>query len=273
MSRRSLRSSSRDKNKVLGWIYGLIGVVIIAGIIVAAVALNLGRREIDRVTGCPKDGYASVTVALVDLTDPINPIQAAALRNALLKVLNDVPKFGRLEIYPLAPTTMSTIEPLFFGCNPGSGRDVDSRISGNPELADRLWKEKFADKVDSVVAELQKILPQENSPILEGIQSVSVTAFGSPLGDAAPEKRILLLSDMIHHTSDLSMYQGAPTFDNFKNTQYYLRVKPFLRGAKVDVFLIVRDTRRNVQQPPLYKFWLEFMAASGGFLRNWEPLQ
>ncbi len=273
MSRRSHRSSSRDKKKVLGWVYGTVGAIIIAGIIVAAVVLNLGRRDIDRVTGCPKDGYGSVTVVLVDLTDPISPIQAAAFRNALLKIRNDVPKFGRLEIYPLAPTTTSTIEPLFFGCSPGSGKDVDSRLYGNPELADRLWKKQFADKIDSVVGELQNILPQDNSPILEGIQSVTVTAFGSPLGEAAPEKRIVLLSDMIHHTSDLSMYQGAPAFDNFKNTQYYLRIKPFLRGAKVDVFLIVRDTRRNVQQPPLYKFWLEFTTASGGFLRNWEPLQ
>ena len=273
MSRSPRRSSNRDKNKVSGWIYGTIGAAIIVGIVSASVYLSLTKTETDRATGCPKDRYESVTVVLIDLTDPINPIQAAALRNTLLQIRNEVPKFGRLEIYPLAPTTTSTIEPLFRGCSPGSGRDEDSYFYGNQDLADRLWRKQFADKVDAVVVEIQKIPPQDNSPLLEGIQSVAVTAFGSPFGGHAPNKRLVIISDMIHHTTELSMYQGASTFDDFKNTQYYPRVKPSLRGAKVDVFLIVRDTRRNVQTPPLYKYWVDIVAASNGFLRHWEPLQ
>ena len=273
MSRRSLRTSNRDKNKALGWILGSIGIAIIIGIIWAYVVQSLVKREADRATGCPKDRYDSVTVVLVDLTDPINPIQSAALHNALLRVKTEIPKFGRLEIYPLTPITMSAIEPLFMGCSPGSGHDIDSSLYGNPELADRRWKQQFADKVDAVVAEIQKIPPQDNSPLLEGIQSVTVTAFGTPLGAKALDKRVIIISDMIHHTSNLSMYQGAPAFDSLKSTQYYHRVKPTLREAKVDVFLIVRDTRLDVQQPPLYRFWVDYMAASNGFLQHWEPLQ
>ncbi|WP_155970067.1 hypothetical protein [Nitrospira japonica] len=257
----------------MGWVYGGIGVVIICGIITAAVLLNLHRKETDPVTGCPKDGYESITSVLVDLTDPINPVQEAALQNALLKVRDEVPKYGRLEIYPLKPTITTAIEPLFFGCSPGSGRDEDNGFYGNPELANRRWKRMFADKVDAVINELQKLPPQQNSPLLEGLQSVAVTSLGSPLAANASTKRILLLSDMIHHTPELSMYKGAPDFVQFKSTQYYPRIKPTLRGAQVDVFLIVRDTQKHVQQPPLYKFWVEFMNASGGFLQNWEPLQ
>ncbi len=264
MNQREARVRRRDKKNKAGLILGAIGVVIIAGVVWLNVVQNFNSRELDRTTGCPKNGYDSVTAVLIDLTDPISPIQSAALRNALLKIKSEIPKFGRLEIYPLKSITRSALEPIFTGCNPGRGVDVDSSIYGNPALAD---------KVDSVVAEVQDIQPQDNSAVLEGIQSVGVTAFGSPSANLASDKRLVIISDMIHHTRELSMYQGAPAFLSFKETQYYLRIKQSLRGAKVDVFLIVRDTRRNVQQPPLYKFWVELIASSNGFLRNWEPLQ
>lgn len=273
MSRRSRRGRSHDKGRIAGWIYGGIGAVIILAIIIVASALALSRRATDRLTSCPNDHYDSVVAVLVDLTDPIKPAQAAALRNALLKIRNDVPQFGRLEIYPLKSVAKTTLDTLFAGCSPGSGRDVYSWVYGNPELADRLWHRQFADKVDNVSNEIQNLPQENNSPLLEGIQSVAVTAFGSPLAEKVEAKRIVIISDMIHHTTDLSMYSGAPTFDRFKTTQYYAKIKPLLRGAQVDVFLIVRETRRNVQQPPLFKFWVDFFSASEGYLRNWEPLQ
>lgn len=273
MRRPSSRTSNREKRKNLGLAFGFIGISIIVGIVWVSVAQNLARREVDLTTGCPKDKYESVTAVLIDLTDPISPVQSAALRNALLKIKAEVPKFGRLEIYPLKSVATSAIEPIFMGCSPGTGRDVDSSFYGNPELADRRWKRLFGDKVDLVVTEVQKISPQVISPVLEGIQSVAVTAFGTPLASLASEKRLVIISDMIHHTKDFSMYQGAPSFDTFRETQYYPKVKQSLRGASVDVFLIVRETRRNVQKPPLYKFWVEAIQASNGFLRYWEPLQ
>jgi hypothetical protein len=273
MGRRSRRSSTREKGKTAGWIYGGLGTAIIVGIVALAVYLNVTRRDTDRKTGCPTDHYDSITAVLVDLTDPISPTQAAALRNALLKIRDDVPKFGLLEIYPLASTATNTIAPLFSGCSPGSGRDVDNRLYGNPELADRIWRIQFANKIDQVAGEMLKLPRAENSPIFEAIQSVTVTAFGTPMAEKSDFKRLVIISDMIHYTSQLSMYQGAPTFDRFKQTPYYTKVKPLLRDAKVDVYLIVRDTRRSVQQPPLYKFWVEYFAGGDGYLRNWEPMQ
>jgi hypothetical protein len=266
MARRSRRGNTRDKGKIAGWIYGTIGALLIIAIVGLGLYFNLTKRDTDRATGCPTDSYDSVTAVLVDLTDPIGPTQAAALRNALLKIRNDVPKFGRLEIYPLGSTTVTTIEPLFAGCSPGSGRDVDNRLYGNPELADRMWRKQFGD-------EMLK-LPQSNeSPIFEAIQSVAVTSFGTPKAEKAAEKRLVIVSDMLHNTAQLKMYLGVPAFDRFKQTNYFVKVKPLLRNAQVDVYLIVRDTRRNLQQPPLYKFWVDFLAAGDGFLRNWEPLQ
>ena len=273
MSRRTRKNAAVDKQRVFGWILGICGVLIIAIFAGVGIYLTENSRDTDRISSCPKGNLDSVTLVLIDLTDPINPVQAAALRNALLEVRDSIPQYGRLEIYPLSSAKQTAIPPLFAACNPGNGRDVSSPLSGNAQLADRIWQKQFADKIDAIIAKVETLPPEQNSPILEAIQSVSVTGFGAPTAQTAASKRLILVSDMLHYTPELSMYNGAPQFDEFRASQYYLRVKPDLRGAKVDVYLIVRETKHAAQQPPLYKFWTDYFDAAGGYLRGWEPLQ
>jgi hypothetical protein len=275
MSRRPRRRRDEDDDdeEKGGAFYIIIGVAILLVFGGVGIWLKMTERPADHATGCPTDTYDSVTVVLIDLTDPINPVQARALRNALIKIRDDTPKFGRLEVYPLESTAKKEIQPLFVGCSPGSGKEVDSRWYGNPELADKEWQKKFASKLGEVIEGVRNIKPADASPLLEGIQSVAVTAFGVPLAAKAKERRIIIISDMIHHTSELSMFQGAPEFEKFKGTPYYLRTKSTLRGAQIDVGLIVRETRKNVQQPKLYQFWVKWVDDSDGYLRDWDPLQ
>jgi hypothetical protein len=250
----------------------------IAGVLILVVGGGIGlwvsstARDVDRVTGCPTDAYDNVTVVLVDLTDGLAPVQTAALRNALMIVRDETPKYGRLEIYPLEPTTKQVIAPLYVGCNPGSSKDVDNDFTGNRVLADRVWNRQFGERVDAVVTKLSQIKPQNSSPLLEGIQSVAITAFGVPKARGA-QKRLVIVSDMLHHTQQFSLYQGAPAFQAVSTSQYLQQTRPDLRDTDVDVHLVVRNTRRDAQKPPLYKFWVDLFEYSGGYLKHWEPLQ
>jgi hypothetical protein len=271
MSRRRSRKSKRKAMTAI--VVATVALVILGGFATMGGYLYFTQRPTDPQTGCPTDHIDSVTAVLVDLTDPISPTQGAALTNALTALRDAVPKYGRLEIYPLQATTQHTIQPLFSACNPGSSKDVDSRIYGNPELADRIWQKQFGQKLDAVISRLTSAEETDASPIFEGIQSVAVTAFGSPSAQGASDKKLVIVSDMIQHSGDLSMYKTVPKFETFKTSQYYMRVKPLLRGANVDIDLIVRETRKDVQKPELYKFWVSYLGASDGFLQNWEPMQ
>lgn len=111
MSRRHRRAGYTGKG-VKTWMVAVAAIAIIGVIAGSGIYLHFSKRVTDRVSGCPTDHYDSLTVALIDLTDPISPTQAAAMQNALLKVRNEVPKFGRLEIYPLKSTATSTILSL-----------------------------------------------------------------------------------------------------------------------------------------------------------------
>jgi hypothetical protein len=271
MARRRGRGA-RESVSAATWILASVGGLILATVIYFGIKSKMDQVALDPATGCPQAPKHIVAV-LVDLTDSLTPLQSSSLKNALLKIKNEVPKYGRLEVYPLRPTTQSTIAPLFEGCNPGSGRDVTSEITGNSAMADRLWTKGFGTKVDRVIDQLATIQPQETSPVLEGLQSVAVTAFGRPEAASAETRKLIVVSDMLHHTPGLSMYQGAPVFEEVKDQQYLRSTRPSLRGADVDVYLVVRATRRDAQQPPLYKFWVDLFGYSDGYLKAWEPLQ
>jgi hypothetical protein len=260
----------------------IIGVsAIFIGIAIWAFLKTASAPRVDRVTNCQIDKLPSVTAVLLDVTDPLTPIQAAAVSSALTAIRDAIPKYGRLEIYPLQPVRQSVIAPIFSGCSPGKSADMTkvvtdkpNNITENPDLADRNWKRLFGDKIDAAIHNTSTLSPANESPLLEGIQSVAVTAFSSSLAQqATTEKTLIIVSDMIHHTTDLSMYGGAPQFQTFAKTPYWARVRSSLGDVHVKVLLLVRDTRRNVQQPPLLDFWASYAAAGGGSLDHWKPAQ
>jgi len=238
-----------------------------------AIYLHFKKTDTDKATGCPVHGYEYITAILVDMTDALNPVQTAALRNALAKVRDETPRYGRLEIYPLRSFASQTLEPLYAGCSPGSGRDVDSSLYGNPQLADRIWSKLFAARVDEVAAALANLPEEQNSPILSAIKSVSVTSFGSPQARNAQRKRLILISDLIEHTSELSMYSGVPDFSKFKDTNLYAAVRPGLRSADIELVVFERKTKNNVQNSRWRNFWITYFESVNSTVTRWVKVE
>lgn len=268
VARRRRRAQERR-----GWIYITVAALGFLAIGAAAITFSVRERKTDKVSGCPTDHYDSVTAVLVDVTDPLDPTQSAALRNAMLKIRDATPKFGRLEIYALGPVQVRTLTPIFAACSPGSGEDVDSSLYGNPELADRIWKQRFGDKVAEVVNRLGELAPQANSPILEGVKSVSVTAFGNPLARNAKTKKFILISDLIQNSAQLSMYHGVPDFDAFRHSPYFQETRPALRGADVELVPIEREAASKVQDTRWRDFWISYFQSLNDSVERWVRVE
>src|SRR3954471_22854191 len=105
-SRRSRRTHPTGKLK--GWVlFGLS----------AAIVLFIGGELYKQLSGrvaladdlCPVQGEDSVTVVLVDLTDPLTVPQRQDLTNQLEAVRNSVPKHGRLTLYKVAATNQQLL--------------------------------------------------------------------------------------------------------------------------------------------------------------------
>jgi hypothetical protein len=206
------------------------------------------------------------------VTDTLGPIQRADLSAFMDDLRDQVPKYGRLDLYAVSSIGNHPLQALFRSCNPGSGRDVASPLVGNPVMADRAWKQKFADKLDEALNQIVNSKDADNSPIMEDVQSVSVTSFEGD-GEGADEKKLILVSDLLQFTKRVSFYVGAPDFSAFKSTDYYKEIRTELRGVRVTISIIPRETRRNAQNKKLYDFWTTYFADQGAIVESWRPLK
>src|SRR5690606_34075213 len=108
------------------------------------------------------------------------------------------------------------------------------------------------------------------SPILESIQSVALTSFAR-----APDRprRLVVISDMLQHTEDLSHYRGEHNFLAFRASPRWRRLRPDLAGVEVEIFYVWRDTGLDVQGASHVQFWRDVITEAGGRLVRVEALE
>ncbi len=271
MSRRKSRRTKRAQKKNIGG-YILIAVVAIA-LVAAFVVQNSKRQEagrFDKATYCPKDGDISVTVIMIDQTDPLSPIQQASLRNELEKVRDEIPTHGKLEIYAVGTTVSETLKPVFSMCSPGHGKDVSS-IDANPQLVERRWKEAFDKPLDGILKKLLSAPGAKESPILESIQSIAVTAFNKPSSEKAT-KQLIIASDMIHYTSEFSLYQPPAEYATLREKDYFKKMRSHLQDVDVEVLMFRRTNGLKVQNKEFIDFWDAFLSDQGATVKRVYPI-
>lgn len=264
MSRSAAARKRRSQDRK-GWILIIIAVCILGGILFSYFRLENSGIALDEETLCPKDFPPSeIHAILIDCTDSPNAVQKAAIRQHLEAIKADAPRFGLMELYTVGPINNKLLKAEIRICNPGKGEDLNE-FFGNPALAEKKWRTDFSSRVEKVFDRILGLNSAKQSPILEGIQSVSVSAFGVPGRSSAP-KKLTIVSDMLHHSAEYSQYSGVLDFQQLRSSSYYRRIRPRLDGVEVTILYLRRETSLGVQGREHIEFWQEFVAESGGVL-------
>jgi hypothetical protein len=256
---RKKRKRARDR---IGIALIVLVVLVIAGGGAGYFYLQQTRVALDETTLCPKDGARTLTVVLVDRTDPLNTVQKEALRDRLQEIQDNVAQYGALKIYSVEPIGETLLRPLVDLCNPGRGSDIDPKF-GNPRLVEKRWLERFAVPIEALLDDLMQTHEADSSPIMESIQSVAVSTLrGNPAAEIP--KRLIIASDMLQHTIEYSQYKGGHDFQEFRKSAYYRRLQADLRGVEVEIIYVRRDTRRAAQGKAHIQFWRDYISDLGG---------
>jgi len=268
MSRR--RSSSRSRRR--GSTGSEIGHYLLGGFLIT-LALSLAGGgayfwataatppSLDKATLCPKDGYRSATVILLDASDTLPDVTRRELRTTLLDAAQSVPEYGMLEIRLLNPGVPSG-DTVFAKCNPGDGTGVDE-LTGNPEMRRKRWQESFRKPLESALDGLMNPSASETSPIMSTIQSIAVDRFSGSRAASMP-KTLIVASDLIEHGPGYSQYSGKLSFEEFKRSDAYKRVRTDLNGAEVTFLYIQRITKKPINSAEHIKFWVDWVKDGNG---------
>lgn len=239
---------------------GLFNLAIIAAVLggITYLYLTLTPEEYDAETLCLVDALPPHRVVVIDKTDLYSPEQADGIEHLILDQRDGLAVGERLSLYELNESGQLLNTNRFSLCNPGAGEQVNP-LYRNPERVQARYEALFADPLDRALADL--VLPKDapSSPIIEALARL---AQDPTFDNTVPGRRIVLVSDMLQNSDIFSVYgrrrgaledriPPAGTVANAIRDTY----GDSLRGVRLEVRLIPRESWQDEQHGPLQAYW------------------
>jgi hypothetical protein len=259
--RRSAAAERSAQEARKGWVK-IAGV----GAAVSAVGLTYGviasrTPSLDETTLCPATP-TSITVLLIDVTDPLTTAQRQDFQNQLTRLRNSVPRYGKLIVSKVDSASDRLLEPVIVRCNPGTADD-ESTWTGNPKGTQKKHEEQFVRPLESAFGSLTRATGSERSPIFESIQSVALTELLSPETSKIP-RRLVVVSDLLQNTDSLSFYSAVPQIEELLGAPAFRRVRTDLKDVEVELWMLERSDAPQTQPRALVELWDRAIAEQGG---------
>jgi hypothetical protein len=274
VSRRNQRQKAQRRDKSVGILLGLAGVMFIAALGGGAWYIRKQKIALDPETNCPKTGPGAVHVLIFDRSDPINGQQAQRIRQTIQQFKNSAEFGHRFDIYTFEGDEKNVLTPILTVCSPGRPENANELIE-NPEFVRRNYERKFSAVLASTVDFLLEETTKSNSPIIESIRAAAASSFG-PLGSSSTRLRVTMISDMVQHSALYSQFRSEPNFAQLAKTPNWPSIRPNLHGADVDILYLLRPTaKRNnssIQNRAHQLFWEQLIGDSQGHLNSIEPI-
>lgn len=263
----SLLDSHEESSK--GYLFGTIFLVLFVVGVGGYVGYSYFTKppEDNKTTLCPAAGPLGHVVVLVDKSDPMTFTQRKSFSVIYRQLVTQVPRGHLLSLYALGENFMSAAEPLMELCNPGDGSDV-STYDDNPGQRKKTYETRYLKPFMERAEDLVTERPGKASPIIEMIQLACITGFRKHA--VAGEKRLIIVSDMIQNTPQLSMYKGVPDYASFGQTPYGVKSRADLQDVKVEFRMLMNTPA--IQTERLLDFWKTHIRQSGGRLVLHDPI-
>lgn len=215
----------------------------------------------DKESLCPVSGAKSVTVILIDQTDAFSTIQRGDIRSQLVDVRDEVEQHGAITIYLVGDPNEQTLMPVFTICNPGTEEEIN-KFKESVIQARKRWHNRFAARLDRELDTTLAPHSADFSPILESVQSISITEF-SGRSNNRRKKRLIIISDFLQRSRMHSQYKSIVGFDRFRRTDNFQKLKADLRDVSVEMLYLRRTTANSVQGSDHKRFWKQYFESQG----------
>ena len=266
MPRLSRRERAKRRRE---FAYGSLILILIAMIETFLFYQFTHRSEgFDPETLCPVTGPKGHYVLLVDKTDPMTFTQKTALETLLKDLVErKIPEGYLISVFVMGEDYKEASKPLVEICNPGKG-DGKSELTANIKQLKRQYNKKF---ITPLMQQMQAMVSSQSakySPIFEMLQMVSLQSFQRfPMEG---ERHLLLVSDLLHNTPELSLYKKLPSVEDFESSDYARRTFIELKNVQVDLYLLFNSPQ--FQTDSLMDFWEAYFEKTGANISSITPM-
>jgi hypothetical protein len=266
MARLSRRAQAQRRREIA---IGL-AILLVIGVIVSVVTYQFTHRSagFDPDTLCPLAGPKGHYALLVDKTDPLTFTQRTALETLLGDLVErKIPEGYLVSVFVMGEDYKANAKPLVEICNPGTGEDK-SELTANLKQLKRQYNKKF---ITPLMQQMQSMVSDQSgkySPIFEMIQMVSLASFQRHA--VKGEKRLLIISDLLHNTPELSLYRKVPNIEDFLSSDYGKRTYVNLQDVQIELYLLFNTPQ--YQSEELTEFWQSFFAKTGAIIASITPM-
>jgi hypothetical protein len=227
------------------------------------------ERPLHTETLCPADGPLGHVVLLVDKTDPLTFTQKQAFGVLLDDIVTRRVAPGFLiSVFVLGEDFTQTAKPLLEICNPGQG-EGKSELNANLKRLHLQYEARFREPLLAQAEALQSASPARYSPILEMLQITSINGFRKH--SAAGERRLIVVSDMLHNTAQFSMYKAGVDFRTFSASDYGKKTHLDLANVTVELHYLMNYPQLQTRRHLL--FWEELFAKAGAKVVAVRPME
>lgn len=186
---------------------GLFNMVVVAGVLgaISYAALVLQPEEYDPETLCLVGAVPSHSVLVIDKTDLYTPAQATRIEALAFQTRDRLAVGERFSLFELDERGELTHTNRFSLCNPGRGEQINP-LYRNPERVEARYQSLFERPLQRALADLIRPKDAPQSPILEALARLA----NEPGFDrSVPQRRIMLVSDMLQNSALYSVYGQA----------------------------------------------------------------
>ncbi len=257
--RRHARRQAKKRKNLAGVVIGAIAGLILVGLFVRG---QRPQRAFDS-DNCPEDRrFAAQIAVLVDPSDTLTNVQEGSGAPRILEVLeNDAPETAEIRVFTVGQAGRGDTRSVFRVCKPAHPDGVSS-LTGNPQLAERRYQNEFLAPLRQTLSALLSVEGDSISPILEGVQVAAVSAFQPREADFP--RQVLIVSDMIQNSRNLSFYRDAVDFGPLSRNPDYGTLRVDLTAVEVSVFLLARrGGAGRIQGGTLRRFWEDYFLDQG----------
>ncbi|QEZ44154.1 hypothetical protein [Cupriavidus oxalaticus] len=244
------------------WPSVVASVLLLAAILVAS---QLNKKPKLDAHGCGLEP-AGKTVFVIDQSEDLTEQTKAEVVARAMKVVDEKVKAGELvSVFSITELSKKNLVPVFSYCKPSR---EGSRVTSNPKLLERIYREKFAKPLEKALR--MPIPGSKESPVAQAIVDLSLSEhLNSPA-----ESRLVVFSDLMEHTDKFSLY-GCKAAQEAISRFRYARGATVARPAFKDVEIELNIVPRPNIPAPVGKcrdaFWVWFFGDNEGARASLTP--